>query len=124
VGRDWLILMGQHVGAAVRAMMSRIDRLLAPFNRDGVPDAVSRILRAWPEVSTSWRPNGTAPRNLEKRWRWIWEHLLIDYGQLSVLTGLDRKEAAEQLQLCASLRLVYPDGSVSSLVSEQLEESP
>lgn len=113
----WLILMGCCVGAAVMEVgVSRIDRLLAPYDRLGIPDTAHRVLRAWPEVSTSWQPDGTAPRNLERRWRWIWEHLLIDYGQLSVLTGLDRKEAAEQLQLCALLRLVYPDGSISDLV--------
>ncbi len=103
--------------------MSRADRLLAPYSRCAVPDATMRVLRAWPQVITSWQPDGVAPRNLEKRWQWIWSHLLVDYGQLSVLTGLSRKQAAEQLQLCASLRLVYPDGSVSELVKDCIKEA-
>jgi hypothetical protein len=55
---------------------------------------------------------------LDKRWFWLWSHLLVDYGQLSVLTGLARAEAAKQLEICAALRMVYPDGSISDLAQQ------
>lgn len=112
------------------ANKKRLDKLVAEFqgqeersqvativdNRDAIG-----ILGAWCAIEKDWRPAGKMPRDGLGKWRWLWSCAYYNQEELAALSGLDEKQAARTLRVCVGMRLIYPNGEISTHAQELLE---
>ena len=74
-----------------------------------------RLLDAFANAETAWRPRGRAkpPKEQGALWFWFWRFFLIDLEALAASAKLTTEEATKLLRVLIAARLVYPDGTIT-----------
>ncbi len=74
------------------------------------------VVAAWSTADVSWTESRRAVPPLEKvsaRWRWIWLGVKWDVPEIAAAAGLGLEVARAKVAQAATLRIIYPDGSLN-----------
>lgn len=105
--------------------MTELEELLEPYKKyqdasvlfvltDNLP--AMKILSMWTYITIEWEPEGDdIPEDEKSRLAWIWNGVLdsIDYHTLSAGSGVSLPKTVDLVNLLATMRLIYPDGTIS-----------
>lgn len=89
--------------------------------RTGAPadNAPLRLALAWQAVDPTWEPPADpCPATESAIWRWIWEGVDVDEGEIARAAGVAIEDVRHYLPQLIANRLIYPDGTVSSVVQD------
>jgi hypothetical protein len=82
-----------------------------------VKDPVLRdLVTAWSMFHVEFGdPEGEPPEDEKARWKWLWSNVEYDSEEFAEILRLDGLKVGRLVSRAASFRLIYPDGSSSTL---------
>lgn len=81
--------------------------------------AVLRVALAWRVTPIACElPASPCPAGESAIWRWIWEGVDVDEDAIAAAAGVAPEDARHFLRALILNRLIYPDGSVATIVDE------
>lgn len=85
-----------------------------------------RLIASWPRIEIAWKkPRTQRPRASAPLWWWLWKGVSFDRAALASAAKVSEQAAHALVRMCASARVIYPDGSVSNdarkLISTHVE---
>lgn len=111
--------------------MSDFSEILAEFKAAEEPDAVVALVddkdlrngvSAWKAVNIQFQPQQACPFEDEvSRWNWTWQQIRYDKSTFAVVAGVKDQDADRLLTRLIGLRLIYPDGTISTYARQYLQ---
>lgn len=102
--------------------------ILKKFKENESPTSISCLiddsklrhgLAAWKSVSITISTPGECTETTPLgQWNWLWKHAKPDLETFAVVSGVLTYEAQKLFDRLKGLRLVYPDGTISTLAEQ------
>lgn len=81
-----------------------------------------RLALAWRSVEVSWEvPESDCPESERAVWEWLWSNVTVDYLRLAQASGQTVEDVEHWIPQLIASRLLYPDGSIASIVDQIAE---
>lgn len=107
-------------------------QILNQITKQDAPDKVfplvddtvlSRVVHAWDNTPVTWNPPhdiDPLPSTEKEQLDLLWQYTVFDVDQLSLNTGLSNAVLHTVIARARSLRLIYPNGSISALAKRMI----
>ena len=81
--------------------------------------AALRVALAWRVTPVAWSfPSTTCPDSEAAIWQWLWEGVDVDETTIAQAAAVAPEDARHFLRIAILNRLIYPDGTIASIVDE------
>lgn len=111
--------------------MTEFDKCLQMFKmQEGIAAATAVLddeelrigVAAWSTMPVKMKPDIDSDakpdtNNIHEQWAWLWEQVSFDIALFGLVAGVEKHRAVALFTRLMTLRLIYPDGEISSLAA-------
>ena len=111
--------------------MASFGEVLASFKDDEAPENICPLVEdetlrngivAWKSVAIRYKEAEDCEyKDDTSKWNWLWTRVDYDVQRFGTVAGVNAQGAAPMVTRLIGLRLIYPDGTISTYATQYLQ---